>query len=134
MTPGTMRQIWLWSALLYQDKSDAEFVEIIEQHIAWLRSLCWPDALAVAGRREFQDPSPLGFLSPAQQGRLSFFHGTLSPSEPPEVTNRHGPSARAVIRITGAQKNFHRGSKKFCLALGDGVLARQSCDPRHHHI
>src|SRR5215471_12241179 len=43
---------------------------------AWLRSLRWPDALAGAEGREFQYSSPLGFLSPAQQGQLSFFHGT----------------------------------------------------------
>src|SRR6201986_4459696 len=58
---------------------------------AWLHSLRWPDALAGAERCEFQDPSPLGFLSPAQEGRLSFSHGTLrSPPNPPEAKSRHG--------------------------------------------
>jgi hypothetical protein len=28
----------------------------------------------------------------------------------------------------------HRASKNFCRALGDGVLARRSCNPPHHHI
>jgi peptide/nickel transport system substrate-binding protein len=44
---------------------------------------------------------------PAQEGRLSFFHGILrSPRNPPEAKSRHGPAVRAVIRITGPQKNF----------------------------
>src|SRR5215469_15102413 len=47
--------------------------------------------------------------------------------EPPEAKTRHGPSARAVIRITVFKKIF-------VTALGGGVLARQSCDPPHHHI
>src|SRR5215469_15321999 len=114
MTPGTMRQIWLWSALLYQDKSDAEFVEIIEQHIAWLRSLCWPDALAVAGRREFQDPSPLGFLSPAQQGRLSFFHGTLrSPRNlpKPRIDMDPRPGPRCDLNHRASKKDFCHTSR-----------------------
>src|SRR5215471_15494081 len=62
---------------------------------------------AIAEGREFHDPSPLGFLSPAQQGRLSFFHGTAPfTSEPPKAKSRHGPSARAVIRIIVFKKIF----------------------------
>jgi hypothetical protein len=48
---------------------------------------------------------PARFPQYNAEGRLSFFHGTLPFTlEPLNAKSKHGPSARAVIRITGPQK------------------------------
>jgi hypothetical protein len=57
-----------------------------------------------------------------RQGRLSFLHGTLrSLRNLPEAKSRHGPSVRAVIRITGPQKNIYHALEEMLAARGISV-------------
>jgi len=71
---------------------------------------------------------PRSVSSVQRKARLSFFHGTPPfASEPLDAKSRHGPSAGAVIRITGPQK--------ISVALSGTVFLRASpVTPTSSHL